>query len=368
MRSNFLVYFFMISLIFGLSPQDLFAWGEIGHKLIGVIAEDAMTDDGRAFVRGILGIEPLAVSSNWADEVRDDKRFSGKTDLDGNESDVNDFSPYHFCDIPSGYEYEKSPKRQKKDCHAIIKYASDILTSPNYPRETKMITLRFLIHVLGDIHQPLHVGNGYDRGGNSCKVKLQSETNSEGTYVTNFHSFWDTGIVELMAKSLPKKGNFAPRYYPEIYTALKQKHPQLLSEKTKSEWAPATAKFQDWMTEATEMRTRIYPDGEDVLNQSPKGEEYKFRKYCTWFVDQTKDKNPAPGSVLDESMIPLLDQNYINRFTPEVEMQLIKAGLRVAATLDRLAQEAKKSKAHTVDDSAQKNIFQTIYDKLINLI
>ena len=340
-------------------PLCLWAWGEIGHKLIGAIAEEMMTPEARAFSRGIVGIEPLAVSSVWPDEVRDDARF-------GSRRDENDFSPYHFCEIPQGLDYPTNPKRIAKDCHAVIRYSEGILLSENFPRETKMITLRFLIHVIGDVHQPLHVGNGFDRGGNACKVKVRDSKSREAR-TTNFHSLWDTQMVEQMAQRLRKPNEPPPRYYPEILTALKSKHQNMFTEAAKQKYGNPSPDFGTWMKEAVELRETVYPDTTAERASMPQGEEYKNRKYCLWYVDQNKDKDPAPGSVIDESEIPTLDDEYFEKFSGVTEVQIIKAGLRVAAMFDRMAQEAKMKNLHQVDDKAQKSIFDTLFEKLKNV-
>ncbi|RYZ77032.1 MAG: hypothetical protein EOP05_03200, partial [Proteobacteria bacterium] len=78
------------------------AWGDRGHEIVGQIAEESVKPTTRDWVRGILGLEPLAVASTFPDHVRSDARFS------------NDFAEYHYCEIPTGSNYDSKTKKYEK--------------------------------------------------------------------------------------------------------------------------------------------------------------------------------------------------------------------------------------------------------------
>src|SRR6185437_16951518 len=134
-----------------------FAWGDLGHQAVGEIAERNLTPEAKKMVQSILGVEPMAVAATFPDKVRSDPRFK-------------DFTPYHFLEIPDGYDYENMPasERAEKDAHTIISQVPALLKDPKVSRDRKMTLLRYLIHVVGDVHQPLHVGNARDMGANLC--------------------------------------------------------------------------------------------------------------------------------------------------------------------------------------------------------
>lgn len=358
----------IFSLFFALivSPVLAFGWADMGHKMVGAIAEETMSKDAKDLVRGILGIEPLAVSSIWPDHVRDDSRFGTRTDPAIPESAIHDFSPFHFCEIPVGFNYTNKPKKVEKDCFSVMKQSIEILKDINASREMKMIALRFLIHVVGDIHQPLHVGNGYDRGGNACQVKFQKSPEATEQKL-NFHSFWDETIVDYVRESFADADRKikAPKYFGDFFKAMKTKHSELLTEEAKMKYA--AGELTDWLSESQALRDTIYPDPSGSMDQIPKGEEYKNRPYCLWYVNQDFDKKAAPGSVIVESKIPLLTSDYMNRFAPTVELQLFKGGLRLASMLDKVALEMKKKKVNRVDDKKQEEILKGIQDKLKNI-
>jgi hypothetical protein len=152
-----------------------YGWGDLGHEVVGAIAEGALKPATHNFVRGILGVEPLAVAATWPDHARGDSRFGQKaTSPDSEDNNPHNFANYHFCEIPNGFSYTSKPMREKKDCYGAITGATQLLIdkSHQYTRAEKMIALRYLVHIIGDVHQPLHVGNGHDLGANLCQILL----------------------------------------------------------------------------------------------------------------------------------------------------------------------------------------------------
>ena len=266
-----------------LSANSVFGWADMGHKLVGGIAEEVMSPDAKNMVRGILGIEPLAVAAIFPDQVRDDARFGTKTDPLVPGSEIHDFSPFHFCEVPVGYTYGNNLRKVEKDCHSAMKYTLDLIKNPKMPRETKMIALRYLVHVVGDIHQPFHIGNGFDRGANGCQVLTHT-----GVRV-NLHAYWDENIVDFYRESLAQKGKSAPKYFGDVLKALKVKRAEMFSEKAKQ--AAGAGSLVDWISESQNLREGLYPDKPEDIAKAVKGEEYKSRPYCVWFVDQNKDED-----------------------------------------------------------------------------
>lgn len=329
--------------------NNTFAWSEMGHKLVGGIAEEVMSQDAKEMVRGIIGIEPLMVSALFPDQVRDDQRFTSNYD----------YSPFHFCEIPVGSTYQNRPTKVSKDCFSAMKYSQDLIKNPKNQREIKMIALRYLIHVVGDIHQPLHVGNGYDRGGNACKIQWQGKT-------MNFHSFWDTNIVDLMRLSYQQQLNMtrAPLYAGDVLKAMKSKRPEMFTATSKAKYGSGS--LEDWLNESQVLRETIYPDKPSDMAHVPKGEEYRHRPYCQYYLDQNKDQTPAEGSVIVESKIPDLSSSYVNSNKQLAEDQILKAGLRLASVLDQLAAEMKSQNINRIDDSTQSKILKFVQDFLTN--
>ena len=185
----------------------------------------------------------------------------------------------------------------------------------------------------------------------------------------NLHSFYDGVMVDQMLESYadPVKKIPAPKFLDAALTALKRKHPELLTEQAKQHYGAGS--LVNWIMESQLLREGLYPDKPEDMKNVPKGEEYKNRAYCQWYVDQSKDKFPAPGSKIDESKIPTLTSEYADKHVAQIEMQIFKAGLRLASILDQIAKDTEGDPSIArVDDKAQASILKQVQDVLKNLI
>jgi hypothetical protein len=150
----------------------LYAWGPEGHNLVARIADAQLTPAARAKVAEILGPGvTMASVSSWADSVRRDRPDTG---------------PWHYVDIP----IDKKHLDMARDClkdQCVIKAIENfeaVLRDPNAPREKRKEALMFVIHFVGDMHQPLHSSDNKDKGGNDTHVAYNGRQ-------TNLHSLWD---------------------------------------------------------------------------------------------------------------------------------------------------------------------------------
>ena len=168
-------------LALALFAAPVFAWGAQGHRLVGALAEAELTPAARADVAKLLAGEPepsLAGIANWADELRsNDRELARKS------------ARWHFVNIgESDCQYEAARDCRGDDCvvEAIRKQAA-ILADPAQSIAARRDALKFVVHFVGDIHQPLHAGHAHDRGGNDVQV------NEDGTG-RNLHSLWDSRL------------------------------------------------------------------------------------------------------------------------------------------------------------------------------
>ena len=107
--------------------------------------------------------------------------------------------PFHYCTIADSTIYN-GPPQEGDVITSIEKFAKELQTK-NFSNGDEAFTLKFLIHIIGDIHQPLHVGRGDDRGGNDIKLKFFSEE-------TNLHSVWDSKIIDAQQLSYTEFTNW----------------------------------------------------------------------------------------------------------------------------------------------------------------
>jgi hypothetical protein len=155
---------------------DASLWFELGHRVVARIAASRLTPHTAAAVRELLGGQDLADASVWADQIRGQRRDTG---------------PLHYVNIPLdavGYD----PETQCVDGRCIIAAIESerrTLADASAPTVARAEALRFLIHFIGDLHQPLHVSDNHDRGGNDTQVQFFGRG-------TNLHKVWDGQLIE----------------------------------------------------------------------------------------------------------------------------------------------------------------------------
>ncbi|EHQ30570.1 S1/P1 nuclease [Mucilaginibacter paludis] len=158
----------------------LISWGETGHRAVAKIAANHLSPKAQLAVRNLLGKETLPDISTWADEVRSDPDF--KTTW-----------VWHYIDLPAGYSFDEFAKAVKTMPEAnvykmVIRCEYD-LKSPATSKATKVAALKYIVHFIGDLHQPMHVSREEDRGGNNIQVKFNG-------FPTDLHSLWDSGLID----------------------------------------------------------------------------------------------------------------------------------------------------------------------------
>jgi hypothetical protein len=167
------------------------AWGPTGHRIVGLIAESYLTPKAKIAINEILGTESLAMASNWADFIKSDSTFSY-------------LSPWHYININSGLNYNDFKTLLQKDtatdAYTRLDFLVKELKNKQLPATKKLMYLRLLIHIAGDIHQPLHVGRAEDLGGNRIRVLWFSDS-------TNLHSVWDDKLIEFQKLSYTEYAN-----------------------------------------------------------------------------------------------------------------------------------------------------------------
>lgn len=167
----------MVLLLFFVEPG--FAWAPEGHQIAAGIALRELTPKARQQVALLLsGANKLVLDSSWADEIREQRP---------------DTSAWHYVNVPvTARGYDAARDCAHDDCVvAQILRDEKILSDPRAPRDAKAEGLRFLIHFIADVHQPLHVADRDDRGGNDLLVRMGSKRAS-------LHQLWDQDVVVAM--------------------------------------------------------------------------------------------------------------------------------------------------------------------------
>jgi hypothetical protein len=258
-----------------LIPSPALAWGKTGHRVVAAIADAQLSGLARAHIKEILGsAESLDEAANWPDEMRSaPTQFWQKT-----------ATPWHYVTL-NGVLYDHAPS-EGDALEALQRYTAT-LRDPNASLADKQLALRFVVHLVGDLHQPLHVGKCCDKGGNEVKVKWFGRD-------LTLHSVWDSALVDEEQLSFTEM------------TAKLQRHTS--SDEIIAWW---DINPRDWISESAQIRETLYPATPPKSAKVKKGE-------------------PA---------VPELSYAYVYKFTPVMEQRLKQAGVRLAAYLNAVFAE-----------------------------
>lgn len=197
MRSPFLLRAFVFALLCYL-PFESMAWGANGHRVVGEIAESYLTASTKKKIRKLMGNETLAMGSNWADFIKSDTNYRY-------------LSPWHYVNFDSGISYEQMKSflatDTAVDAYVKLNFMLNEMKRKDLPKDKKIMYLRLIVHIVGDLHQPLHVSAKGTTGGNQVRVSWFSEA-------SNLHRVWDDHMVEsqkLSYTEMTRAINFSTR-------------------------------------------------------------------------------------------------------------------------------------------------------------
>lgn len=274
----------LLMLVLGAAPPAL-GFGSQGHRVIGAVAQSRLSPATRAIVHERLDGQSLAEAGIWADEMRaapDDRLFWGY------EQSAN----WHFVNIPAGRDYAGSRKHRAGDAYVATLTFITVLEGGELPRgpigtavndhlrggeraDLERLALRFLIHLVGDLHQPLHAGHEEDRGGNGIPLRWFGRD-------SNLHRVWDSQLLSRVHRS--------DRAWIARLEELADAMPAAQRERL------ARAAPDVWLEEALDLRRGIYA--------------------------------VRAGAALDQA--------YVDTWTPALEQRLLAAALRLATLLEGL--------------------------------
>lgn len=242
-------------------PALAFAWGQKGHDTTAYIAECHLTPTAKAAIDSLLDGRSIVYWSNWMDNASHTPEYAYSR-------------TWHYKNVDAGVKYEKAKKNKDGDVVRAINDQSLVLMDDNATRQDKALALKMVVHFLGDIHQPLHLGHLSDLGGN--RIHVQYFTGNR-----NLHSMWDTTLPEGAHKwSYTEWQN-------QIDRASADEEMLILANGTPDDWAK----------ESMEIAAKIY-------EVTPEGYNISY--------------------------------DYIADWTPTIEQQFLKGGLRLADLLNTI--------------------------------
>lgn len=199
-------------------------WGATGHRTVGLIAENHLTKKAKKQIEKLLQGESLAFVSTYGDEIKSDSRYKK-------------LNTWHYVNFPFDTKYEDSKKEENGDIITGINYCISVLQNKNSNQEDKIFYLKFLVHLIGDLHQPMHVGREEDKGGNDIQVLWFNKG-------TNLHRVWDSDMIESFGMS---------------YTELADNQKSL---STQQKLAIQKGTILDWTYETQELAIKTYGSAE----------------------------------------------------------------------------------------------------------
>ncbi len=221
-------------LVLAYSPSA-FSWGKTGHRIVGEIAQRNLDSSTLKAIKELAGDEDLSRLANWPDEIRSAPNTGYTT-------------PWHYVSFPKDKKYFDQKRSKEGDIIEALFRFEDQLRDPKETKEHKLDALRWIIHLTGDLHQPLHVGIAEDRGGNSIRVKwFKSET--------NLHAIWDEELIDFEKLSFTEYANYLNHF----------------SKDEKKDWEKGT--YLDWAYESHDLLSKVY----DIPESGSLSYEYNYK-------------------------------------------------------------------------------------------
>lgn len=250
-----------------LTTLQSFGWGQKGHDTVTCIAENHMTETTKAAIDSLLDGKSIVYYANWLDNASHTSEYAyTKT--------------WHYKNIDADQTFRSAPLLPEGDVVRAIYTQVNTLNNPESTREEKQLALKILIHIVGDLHQPMHMGHASDLGGNRWNVKFFGNN-------TNLHSAWDSRVLEN-----GHKWSYS-EWAEQIDRGNTEKTKQILDNSNPENWA----------NQSYEIAKRVYAE-------TPINTDIRF--------------------------------DYVAKWTPVIEDQLLSGGIRLADLLNTIFDPAYK--------------------------
>lgn len=250
------IYTFSLLYLLTFNPVD---WGKTGHRVVGELAERYLSARAKTAIDELLDGASLAEVSNYGDEIKSNPKFKK-------------LNYWHYVNLSSDESYASAPKNPKGDVVMAIKKCISVIEDITQPKNERAFHLKLLVHFVGDLHQPMHVGRKADRGGNDIRIQWLKKN-------SNLHRLWDSHLIDSRSMNIVEWTNDID---------------QISSKKLKR---ITKVPIEKWISESQILAKIIY-------------------------------KSTLPNSKLDH--------HYLDRYLPILQSQLQKGGVRLASILNKI--------------------------------
>lgn len=233
-KSIYIMLFLSIQFTFG---NDM-VWSKTGHRTTGEIAQQHLSRKARKAIDKLLNGQSLALVSTFGDDIKADRKYK-------------EFSAWHYVNFPADKKYTDVEPSEFGDLITGIEKCIEIVTNKNSSKEDKVFYLKLLVHLIGDLHQPMHVGRLEDKGGNDIQVEWFNKG-------SNLHRVWDSNMIEDYGMS---------------YTELAESLPRLTKAQKKF---IQQGTIYDWVEESQDVANELYKSVEE-------GDKLYYRYSYVWW-------------------------------------------------------------------------------------
>ncbi|MGN6396544.1 MAG: S1/P1 nuclease [Mucilaginibacter sp.] len=246
----------------------LISWGVAGHRTVAAVAERHLTPNVKSVLLAYLKGQNIEDVSTWADEVR-------------NQAEYKNTDKWHYLNLPIGLTYarfvEAVQGQNTENIYTAILKSEHVLSHTDNPPKVRIEALKFLIHLVGDAHQPMHVSRKEDKGGNTIQVRFDNKG-------TNLHSLWDSKLIEHEHLS-----------DADLIGACDKATPQEVKD-----WQSVDPMV--WLWESYQISSELYKEAESSAN---------------------------------------IDEAYYNKWIQVIHKRINQAGIRLAGELNRIFKNEK---------------------------
>jgi hypothetical protein len=213
-------------------------WSKTGHRVIGEVAQMHLSRKAGKAISDLLEGETLAEVANYGDDIKSDRAYS-------------EFSPWHYVNFPADKAYTEVTPAPQGDVVQGIEKCISILKDARTSRKDKVFYLKMLIHLVGDLHQPMHIGRAEDRGGNDIQLQWFGRG-------SNLHRVWDSNLIDDYGMSYSELARTLPRWPGDKIRQIQQ------------------GTLYEWVEEIQEVTNRVYASVEV-------GEKLGYRYRYDWW-------------------------------------------------------------------------------------
>lgn len=235
MKKNILI---LLLLSFQLAFCNDIVWSKTGHRTTGEVAQQHLSRKARKAIDKLLNGQSLALVSTFGDDIKADRQYKN-------------FSAWHYVNYPADKKYGDVEPSTYGDVITGIEKCIEIVKGANSSQEDKVFYLKLLVHLVGDLHQPMHVGRIEDKGGNDIQVQWFNRG-------SNLHKVWDLNMIEDYGMSYSELAESLPRLTKAQIKFLQQ------------------GTIYDWVEESQDIANEVYESVEV-------GEKLFYRYSYVWW-------------------------------------------------------------------------------------